>query len=131
MSENNIKPNDIETLFGKSIQELTIGTMDGKTESVSIKQLPVKVYPKLLEILDDEIAMASQYTGKPKEWIETLTPESHQKIIEEGERINWDFFIAWQKRRMERQEKIMPGFQQALLQKLTEQASPLPSSSQR
>lgn len=36
MSENNIKPNDIETLFGKSIQELTVETMDGKTESVSI-----------------------------------------------------------------------------------------------
>lgn len=74
---------------------------------VKVWQLPVKKYREMAAALDDEIALAALYCRgtvdkDSREWAESLTPASHEKVIETGKDINWDFFCSWVARQQER-----------------------------
>ena len=52
----------------------------------------------------------SQWVAAGREWVEALAPESHELLIEEGERLNADFFGRWVARQMKRLERVNPRF---------------------
>jgi hypothetical protein len=95
---------------------------EGKTQSEMVKvlQLPIKKYRELSAALDDEIALAALYcdlAGRANDekarraWVEQLTPASHEKVIQTGKDINWDFFCSWVSRRQQTREALkgLPG----------------------
>jgi hypothetical protein len=121
-------PTKLETVLGGT--EIIITKSDGTTEPVCVLQLPIRKYTVYLMALEDEAAMVELLTGKPKGWNEELTTESFERIVVEGERINADFFGRWLQRRLDRQEKLMPGMREQLaVEALKSQISSLNSPS--
>ncbi len=57
----------------------------------------------------DENRLVELFCDKPEGWSDTLTVESFEKVVTEGEKLNADFFSRWVQRRLTRQEKVMPG----------------------
>lgn len=114
-----------ETLMGGA--PCTANKQDGTQEAVAIRQLPIKLFPDLLAAVENESAMIELFCAKPAGWAETLTLESFEQIVNEGERLNSDFFSRWAQRRIARQEKLMPG----LTDKLANALLSSPSGSQK
>jgi hypothetical protein len=83
--------------------------LDGSSEEVSVRILSVKSFPALMESLEDECAMAEVFCDKPKGWGESLTLPSLEAIVVKGETLNDDFFSRWARRRLARQERLIPG----------------------
>lgn len=84
--------------------------VDGTAETVTVRRLPVKCFPAYLAGFEDEVATVALFTDKPVEWVERLSLDSFQAIIEEGERLNLDSLQAFSERRRARCEKLIPGF---------------------
>jgi hypothetical protein len=143
-------PAGLVTLLGGDTVEVTL--QDGKSESVKVLQLPIKTYPQLFGCLTEEIRKLELYTGKPKEWVEQLTPASHELLITTGDGINMDFFGRWLDRKkaaeslvpkqdmaelaeiaavVERLQKTSPGLVDSLIAKLPGKVSILPSGSSK
>ena len=89
-----------------------------RSENVKVLQLPIKQYRKMASLLEDEIGLVALYCGKllpggglDNAWAEQLTPASHQKVIEIGREINWDFFSSWVSRTRQTREALkgLPG----------------------
>jgi hypothetical protein len=112
----NTEPTKNETLFGGA--DFIATHTDGATESVKIAQIPIKDFPKFLQVQDDELKMAEFFCGKPEGWASSLSLDSLEGIITEGERINADFFSRWVQRRIARQERLIPGLTQKALSAL-------------
>jgi len=115
----------METLVGSS--ELTVEFRDGRTQTVTVRQLPIKLYQQYLASMDDECAMVELLCSYPKGWADTLTPASHVAVVEEGTRINRDFFEPWVQRRLERQKLFVPDLLDRML-KMAEPGQPSPAS---
>lgn len=96
-----------ETLFGGL--ELDATLISGQTERVFVRQIPIRQMPQMLAALEDENRLMELFCDKPEGWSDSLTVESFEKIVTEGERLNADFFSRWVQRRLTRQEKVMPG----------------------
>src|SRR5688572_11114890 len=105
--------NSIATLCGGI--DYTATKRDGSSETVQILQLPIKQFPAYSKVLTDEPALVDLLTGKPKGWSETLTNESFEQIVQEGKKLNADFFERWLRRQFETQEKLTPGITQAMV----------------
>jgi hypothetical protein len=97
----------METLVGGTTFVIT--KTDTAQETVQIRQLPVRLLPQMLAALEDEPAMVELFCDKPQGWSDSLSPESFEHIITEGERINADFFSRWAQRRIQRVERLLPG----------------------
>ncbi|HZV33853.1 MAG TPA: hypothetical protein VFB72_04685 [Verrucomicrobiae bacterium] len=119
-------PTQTETLLGGKTDVAVCGS-DGGFYNVFVRQLPIKSFPALLAVQDDELKMAELYCDKAAGWAETLSLESLEKVVTEGERLNQDFFSRWVQRRLNRQEKLMPG----VTEKLVRAASASPNGSQK
>jgi len=95
-----------------------------RCELVKVLQLAIKTYPALRLAMADEMKLAALYCqvqgpkskvqGQQPEWIpatvewaEQLEPESHERVITEGERINSAFFGRWVERQKAR-ESLLP-----------------------
>jgi hypothetical protein len=101
-----------ETLFGGMEFEADLAV--GGTEKVFIRQIPIRQMPRMLAALEDENRLVELFCDKPEGWSDTLTVESFEKLVTEGERLNADFFSRWVQRRLTRQEKVMPGITEKL-----------------
>lgn len=97
----------METVCGGMV--LVMDMVGGTKEEVRVLQLAVKDYARLLELQGDEVALAGFYCGKERAWAEGLMPASHELVIQEGERLNGDFFGRWVQRQTGRLERIRPG----------------------
>lgn len=121
-----------ETLMGG--KELTITKLDKTTERVLVRQLPVSAMSRYASCVTDETAMVELFCDKPDGWADTLTNESFEEIIDEGERINEFFFARWRDRQRRRAERISPGIQEKIASQITSQslqsAAALPSKKQ-
>ena len=84
-------------------------TIDRKTEIVFLRQLPVRLLPQYLATIDDEAARLELLADKPAGWSDKLTADSHVELLEVGEGLNTDSFSAWLRRRVQRQEQLVPG----------------------
>jgi hypothetical protein len=105
--------NHTTTLTGG--HEFTVTKRDGTNETVFVRQLAVKEFPKFLQTQDDELEMIDFVCGKTKGFAETLSNEGHEALVAEIEKVNGDFFSRWLKRRNEREDKVMPGVRQKLV----------------
>jgi len=104
--------NDLENIRGGMDLELSL--VGGGTEQVFVRQIPIRLMPQLLAALEDEPRMVELFCDRPEGWSETLTPEAFEKIVAEGERLNADFFSRWLRRRLDRQERLLPGITEQL-----------------
>ena len=95
------------TLMGGT--ETTVEKLDGTTETVKVRQLPVRLLQSYLLKLDDEAAAIELFCDKPEGWADTLTIASCAAIVTEGEKLNSESFFAWLQRRVARQERLVPN----------------------
>jgi len=105
--------------------EITVIKRDKSTEQVKVKQLPVSQMSKYVLALQDEEKIVALVTGKDAKWVESLSNESFERIVEEGDRLNEYFFGRWLTRRRKVAEKIAINEQPALLTTSPSSASPL------
>lgn len=105
-------------------------TIDRKTEIVFLRQLPVRLLPQYLATIDDEAARLELLADKPAGWADKLTSDSHVELLEVGEGLNTDSFSAWLRRRVQRQERLVPGSSGELGKQLLS-ASPIGSPNAR
>ncbi len=83
--------------------------LDGTQEIVNLRQLPVRLLPQYLATIDDEAARLELIADRPAGWADKLKPDSHVELLEVGEGLNSDSFSAWLRRRVQRQEQLVPG----------------------
>ena len=108
--------NKFNTLMGG--KELVIWRLaEGaeREETVRVRQLPIKLYPRMLECVDDEAALVELYCDQPKGWAETLSLDSFEAIVAEADKLNADFFSRWVARRLGRMERVKPGITERML----------------
>ncbi len=102
----------IETLMGG--KTVAAALRDGTKEEVFVQQLAVAQMPRMLAVIEDEAAMVELFCAKPKGWAANLSPEAHEELVTEGERLNADFFARWVQRQLQRRERLVPGITQAM-----------------
>jgi hypothetical protein len=127
MNPGNQEPTRYETLFGGrkvSVQLADHAQQLVVDEEVFVRQLKVGEFPKFLPRFGDEHALVEMYTGKPKEWVERLAPESFTRIAAIGEELNADFF-AWCGRQRAAQIEQMQQFKPETLADLMKIGSSL------
>jgi hypothetical protein len=120
------EPTPLETLLGGS--NALVGFLSGEEETVRVRQLPIRDYPDYLAAQMDEPRMAELLCGKPTGWGDSLEFASLEGIISEGDRLNADFFGRWLRRRLERQERLLPGSLAGVSVTPSPTASPTPPS---
>lgn len=99
--------------------DFTATKLDGTSETVKIRQLPVSQFPKYSQCLESEPALIELATDQKPGWSDTLTPESFEAIISKVEEVNGDAFGRWVQRRIARQEKLFPGVTEKVLKNAT------------
>jgi hypothetical protein len=104
--------NDLETIRGGV--DLEVQLIGGGTEAVFVRQMPIRQMPQLLAALEDEPRMVELFCDRPEGWSDTLTPESFERLVAEGDRLNAVFFSRWLRRRLDRQERLLPGITEQL-----------------
>jgi hypothetical protein len=109
--------NKTETIFGSTTVIVRFRNAPAVEQEVSVLQLDLDSCPALLKALDDEMQQICVYTGKDREWAKTLTPDSQVRIVEEGERLNKDFFSSWVSRRNQREALKERGMQERVIEK--------------
>lgn len=90
-------------------RKVRVALLDGATEEIMIRQVAIRNFPKLLEALADEPGLIKLYTGKDDAWVDSLQPEAFELIIQEGEKLNADFFQRWFNRAKHRLDLVAPG----------------------
>lgn len=100
------EPTKAETLRGG--QHVAVTLSDGTTETVLVRQLPVKDFEAWLAALDDEPRVVALLCERDACWVELLTNESIEAIVTTGERLNRGFFERWLQRRTARKEWLAP-----------------------
>lgn len=88
-------PTATETAYG--LVRLTIRRDDGSSQDVNVNQLPLRAWPLLERAIadaDSEFALASLYTGTTRNFVDSLSPDSLNLIVEEGDRLNASFFAS-------------------------------------
>lgn len=97
-------PTDFETLTGKSL--VNARKLDGTPITLTIRQLPIREFPRLLELQGKEEELIELYTGLPEGSAAELDTESQLAVLDAGDRINADFFARWVRRRMRASELL-------------------------
>lgn len=122
------------TFFGG--MTFTVTHEDGSTESVKVRQLPMRHYETAYQLIRDEIALTAfcceRSTDKgpliaDKPWALTLQPESYEQLQDAARKVNEKGFFSYARRRneSERAEKqetleMMAGIDPATLRSLAE-----------
>lgn len=125
-------PTPIETLNGSG--EIVVVSADlTEKQTIRLRQITLGECEKLLMAQGDEIALACLYTGKDRAWFDTLSADSQEQVVVEGDRINADFFGRWLSRRLARQERIAPGMMAKVLERAIapETVEPAPAAQSR
>lgn len=101
----NAVPTAIETLLGGN--EIEVQYVDGRTERVRVRQLPVADYRQAQACFDDELSLVALVCGQVRHWAGQLTPESYEAVAVETRRVNALFF-AWLGRQVRAQLDVLP-----------------------
>lgn len=100
-----------DTLMGG--RDLTVAHADGSTETVHVRQLPLRDYERAWALLEDEIAWTAYCVAGPdgpagpprtRAWAESLTPASYEALYAAAREVNAQGFFAWSGRRQARLE---------------------------
>ena len=103
------------------------------SESVLVRKVPRhelnSIAVAVMEAKGDEVCEASVYVDRPIEWIQSLSDESFDAVMQEGRRLNWARFSAWFQRASEVvslakiQAPLMAGLRQVIDEALQAGAS--------
>ena len=74
-----------------------------------VRQLRIRELRRMQECLDDAARFIELVCDRPERSVDTLTLDSCERLVAEGKRLNWDFFARWWQRRLDRQERLLPG----------------------
>lgn len=89
--------------------EVEVKYLDDRTERVKVRQLAVKSMDRYLEVFGNEAEAIALFCERDQAWVESLTPESFDAIIEKIEELNLPLFRNWYRRLMARSEIMNPG----------------------
>lgn len=121
-NQNKDTEKEFEKLYGEA--EVTVTTREGKTEKVKVRTVKYRELFKYLELEDDEAALAEFVTGKEDKWVDNLTDESINAIVDKGRELNHPRMVIWLRRRNKMTEKIKPLLEET---KFVSQTFPLKS----
>lgn len=107
MSEENKNPNPSATLAGGV--DLAVTLKSGATETVKVIEIAVEDYPALFAAINDEQRQVEIFCAKPAGWAKTLTPKSHNAVMERGEELNKEPFFGWCARRIDKGMRLAPA----------------------
>lgn len=85
---------------------VVVKDLAGVEGAIFVRMLPVKSYPDYARVMEDEEKAVDLFADNPG-LAATLPMSSIGKIVEEGERVNADFF-PWFVRRLRRMQKVDP-----------------------
>lgn len=68
--------------------EIEVKTIDGKSEKVKVRLVPVRQFDDYMKVVFDQPAFVEFVTGKDKGWADNLTDESMSAIDEMGRKLN-------------------------------------------
>lgn len=111
MSNPNTNPAVIELRKAIGGQSIPVSFQDPETpnEQVFVKVLSVKNSDLVINCIDDEMALATIFTGWEPDKLDALDPLSFDAVIEKGKEINASFF-EYCSRRVERRRKMKETF---------------------
>lgn len=76
-------------------ESATANFLDGGSEQVFLRCLPVRLFQRFVAAIDDECAMIELVADKPSGWADTLTLESHEKLVERAFELNFPGAARW------------------------------------
>lgn len=81
-------------LSSQAEQTVEVATVDGKTETLTLRPMPVARYAKAYQAFTsgDLVGLVALYANKPKGWTETLEPPSLTLLLTAVMEGNPDFF---------------------------------------
>jgi hypothetical protein len=85
---------DLETIQG--FKEVTVLKLDGSSLDVKVKKLNLRQLARYGNVLGDSSQMVELFTGLEPEAVDEIDPDSGQRIIEIGQKINhpiWTRFV--------------------------------------
>jgi hypothetical protein len=91
--------------------EMEVMLRNGAKETVVVRELPVREFPKLGEAITDEEKQVEIYCDKPAGWAATLRAKSHHAIMQTGDELNKEAFFGWYVRKVDlakQERKVMP-----------------------
>ncbi len=105
--------NPIVTVLGG--EELAVALNDGKLALVKVRQMPIRHVPRVLSVIEDEIALMKfvcrreDGTELNDDFIDTLTDESHIAIVEKARALNFHRAVAWLERQAAMAHLLAPA----------------------
>lgn len=89
--------------------DMTVERLDGSSELVRVR---IVGYDRMLTYLQflqrEDICIQIYCDGKDTAWVNSLTPESHDALVKEGQRLSVPLFLRWHKRYLERNRILLP-----------------------
>lgn len=74
----------------------TVRLLDGTTEEVKIRQLPIReLTDKWARLQGNEAALVELYCNKEEGWADGILPDDHDQIIKTGRELNRPRFARW------------------------------------
>lgn len=125
MQTSEPQPTKLEILAGGT--NIVVTFDDQRPEETAfvriIKLRQLQQYGQLV-IAGDEAGQVGLFAGKDAAWVDALTNASAEKVLEEGQRLNADFFVRWAAR-----QAAMGNMLNEKVHKLTSPTSPPKSPS--
>jgi hypothetical protein len=78
--------------------QIQVQHLDGSTEWIKVRRIPRNEfvqYAQTLATVADETDECAFLAGKTAEWINTLTDDSFEAVMQEGRRLNFSRFEPW------------------------------------
>jgi hypothetical protein len=70
-------------------------------ESILIRKIPIRKLGQMGQVYGQEPLEVSLYTDKDEAWMESLTDDSFEAVLQEGRRLNRPSFDRWLQRQRE------------------------------
>ena len=103
---NSLAANPLVIFNGGAEIEVTFN--DGRREIVKIRQLPLRLMAEYGRAHGEEDKLIALFADRDAGWVESLTQESQEAVIEIGEQLNADPFFRWTRRRLEAARRLEP-----------------------
>lgn len=90
---------EVETILGREVR-VAYEDPAKQPETVVLKKVSLKMMRRYASIMDsmDETAEIALYTGRSEEWVDTLTPEAQNDLVEAGRDMNIKSFANFAQR---------------------------------
>lgn len=110
------------TLLGRVTRP--VWTEEGRAEEVEIRQFKIREYKAAFAQLDDEIGLVALATGRPRQFVETLHPESFEDVLAQVQELNAKGFFTFAGRKMEQAAAQMRQLPSAMVERIVAAGQP-------